>query len=223
MNFDSILEIAIDGYPDAFISGLAKAKADNYTVAESTLIKGVSRNGLFLKYVDEPEKTIPVCIAAVKNNGDAFQYVSEEDKGVSILEALHFSDPIPENNVAFEALKTNGASLRFMSDLSDNANICIFAAASNGCSVEYMSPNMLSTPDAFPIFQAAIKQTPFAIQFIKPEYFSNPEDYYTICKSAVERRGELLQHVVNPNAEVCEAAVRSNSYAIHWVPTTLSG
>jgi len=223
MNFDSILEIAIGGYPDAFISGLEKAKADNYIVSERTLIKGVSRNGLFLKYIDEPAKTIPVCIAAVKENGDAFQYVSEEDKGVSILEALQASDPLPQNNVALEALKTNGAALRFMSDLSDNANICIFAAASNGSSLEHMSPTMLATPAALPIFQAAIRQTPFAIEYIKPEYFSDIAEYYAICKSAVEKRGELLRHVVNPNAEVCEAAVRSNSYAIRWVPTTLSG
>lgn len=222
MNFDSILEIAISGYPDAFISGLQKAKEENYTISESTLIKGVSRNGLFLQYIDEPAKTIPVCIAAVKENGDAFQYVSEEDKGVSILEALQASDPLPENNVALEALKTNGAALRFMSDLSDNANICIFAARSNGSSLEHMSPVMLSTAAAVPIFQAAIEQTPFAIQHIKPEYFSDIADYYAICKSAVQRRGELLRYVINPNAEVCEAAVRSNSYAIQWVPTTLS-
>lgn len=222
MNFDSILEIAITGYPDAFICGLKKAKADNYIVSENTLIKGVSKNGLFLQHIDEPAKTLAVCIAAVKQNGDAFQFVSDEDKGISILEVLTQSDPLPENNVAFEAIKTNGAALRFMSDLSDNINICIFAAKSNGNSIEYMSPTMLSTPEALPIFQAVIEQSVFAIQYIKPEYFSNLEGYYAICKTAVKSRGELLQHVVNPNAEVCEEAVRSNSYAITWVPTNIS-
>jgi hypothetical protein len=222
MNFDSILEAAIDGYQDAFITGLEKAKAENYTISENTLIKGVRKNGLFLKYIDEPAKTIPVCIAAVKQNGDAFQFVSEEDKGISILEALQASDPFPENNVALEALKTNGAALKYMSDLSDNVNICIVAATSNGCSLEFMSPIMLSTAEALPIFQAAIKQTPFAIQYIKHIYFTNSSDYYSMCTSAVERRGELLQHVENPTAEVCLAAVQNNSYAIQWVPTSIS-
>ena len=131
-------------------------------------------------------------------------------------------DPLPENNVALEALKTNGAALRYMSDLSDNANICIFAARSNGCSLEYMSPTMLSAAEGLPILQAAINQTPFCIQYIKPEYFANQEDYYAICKTAVERRGELLQHVANPTAEVCLAAVQNNAYAIRWVPTSIS-
>lgn len=222
MNFDSILEAAIDGYSEAFPIGLQKAKQENYEIAESTLIKGVSKNGLFLQYIDEPAKTIAVCIAAVKQNGDAFQYVSEEDKGIQILEALQASDPFPDNNVALEALKTNGLSLKYMSDLSDNISICLLAANSNGCSLEYMSTTMLSKPEALPIFQAAIQQTPFAIQYVKLEYFSDPADYYAICKSAVERRGELLQHVTNPTAEVCLTAVQCNSYAIQWVPTTIS-
>ncbi len=222
MNFDSFLEIALDGYSDAFITGLKKAKEENYTVAESTLIKAVSKNGLYLEHIEEPAKTVAVCIAAVKQNGEAFQFVSEEDKGVSILEALQASDPFPENNVALEALKTNGISLKYMSDLSDNANICVLAAASCGESLQHMSPTMLSTPAALPIFQAAIRQSPFSIQHIKSAYFANSADYYALCKSAVERRGELLQHVTNPNAEVCEAAVKNNSYAIRWVPTTIS-
>ena len=110
-----------------------------------------------------------------------------------------------------------------MSDLSDNANICIFAARSNGCSLEYMSPTMLSTANGLPILEAAVAQTPFAIQYIKYEHFANQADYYAICKKAVENRGELLQYVYNPTSEVCVAAVQNNAYAIRWVPTNISG
>lgn len=223
MNFDSLLELALDSYSDAFITGLQKAKDENYKIAESTLIKAVSKNGLYLEYIDESLRTIPICIAAVQQNGDAFNFVSEEQKGISILEALNNSDPLPENNVALEALKTNGMSLRYMTDLSDNANICIFAAKSHGCSLEFMSPTMLATADGLPILQAAVNQTPFAIQYIKPEYFANKDDYYAICKIAVERRGELLQYVSNPTSDLCILAVQSNPYAIRWVPTNISG
>jgi hypothetical protein len=222
MNFDSLLEVALDGYSDAFITGLQKARDENYKIAESTLIKAVTKNGMYLEYIDESLRTIPICIAAVKQNGDAFNFVSEEQKGISILEALNHSDPLPENNVALEALKTNGMSLRYMSDLSDNANICIFAARSHGCSLEFMNPTMLATPEGLPILQAAINQTPFALQFIKSEYFANKDDYYAVCKTAVQSRGELLQYVSNPTCEICILAVQSNPYAIRWVPTCIS-
>lgn len=223
INYDTILETTIiQNMTDAFVIGLNKAYEENYTVSEATLIKGVQFNGIFIQYIREEDKTVPICLAAVKKNGDAFQFVPNSISGVAVADALSVSDPFPDDNIAIEALKTNGLALRFMSDLSDNPSICLLAAKSVGDSVQFMSPIMLSGEYGKGIMEAAIKNSPYTIKHIKKSYFTDLADYYSLALSAVKIRGELLEFVDTPTAEVCLEAVRANPFAIQFVPTNIS-
>ena len=221
MNFDTILENTLNIFPYAFISGLNKAKADNYTISEAVLCKGMQKNGLFLQYVREEDKSHTVCLEAVKQNGLSFQYASKNLSDVALADALGATDPLPINNVAVEALKSNGMALQFMPDLSDNPNICLVAASSAGDSLQYMSPVMLAGSYGLGIMQSAIENSPFSIIHIKKSYIANDADYYTLCTTAVKRRGELLQYVECPTVDICNDAVKANSYAIQFVPTNI--
>jgi hypothetical protein len=221
MNYDTILEQTLGVFPDAFITGLYKANADNYSVSEATLCKGMQTNGLFLQYVREQDRNQNVCLDAVKQNGMAFPYVPNTVSGVAVVDALAASDPLPPDNIAIAALSSNGLALQFMPDLSDNPSVCLVAATSAGDSLQYMSPVMLASSYGLNIMQKAIQQTPFCIIYIKKSYFSNEADYYSLCTSAVSRRGELLQYVDCPTANVCNIAVQANPYAIQFVPTNI--
>ena len=224
INYDTILETTIiQNNTDAFVIGLHKAYEDNYNVSEATLIKGMQFNGMYLQYVREEDKSVPICLAAVKKNGDAFQYVPNSISGVAVADALTVSDPFPNDNIAIEALKTHGLALRYMSDLSDNPSICLLAANSVGDSVQFMSPTMLSGEYGKGIMESAIKNAPYAIKYIKKSYFTNIVDYYSMALSAVKIRGELLEFVDTPTAEVCLEAVRANPFAIKFVSTSISG
>lgn len=221
MNFDTILDQTLNMFPDAFITGLNKANADNYSISESTLCKGMSTNGMFLQYVREQDKSHNVCLAAVKQNGMSFPYVPESQSGVAIADALSATDPLPIDNVAIEALKSNGLALQFMPDLSDNPNICLVAANSAGDSLQYMNPIMLSGSYGLGIMQSAVNNSPFSIVYIKKSYIPNDTDYYALCTTVVKRRGELLQYVDCPTLDICNEAVKSNPYAIQFVPTNI--
>lgn len=221
MNFDTILEQTLNTFPDAFVTGLNKANTDNYTVSESTLCKGMSTNGMFLQYVREQDRSHNVCLAAVKQNGMSFCYVPQSQSGVAVADALSASDPLPEDNVAIEALKSNGLALQFMPDLSDNPSICLVAASSAGDSLQYMNPAMLAGSYGLAIMQSAVNNSPFSIIYIKKSYIPNDADYYALCTNVVKRRGELLQYVDCPTADVCNDAVKANPYAIQFVPTNI--
>ena len=221
MNYDTILEQTLSVFPDAFITGLNKANMANYTVSESTLCKGMRTNGMFLQYVREQDRSHNVCIDAVKQNGMSFPYVPASQSGVAVADALSATDPLPADNVAIEALKSNGLALQFMPDLSDNPSICLVAASSSGDSLQYMNPAILAGSYGLGIMQSAINNSPFSIIYIKKSYITNDTDYYALCTNVVKRRGELLQYVDCPTADVCNDAVKSNPYAIQFVPTNI--
>ena len=48
-------------------------------------------------------------------------------------------------------------------------------------------------------------------------------DYYQVALNAVKNRGELIEYVENPTAELCMEAVKNNPYAILKISTDISG
>lgn len=229
IDYNDLIEESLDNWYDTFISIINYTKEKNFPIRESTLIKSVQQSGLFLEYIDASMQTFNIAYAAVSQNGNAYQYVKPELKYIqphTDLNALDNMNTVFElmpNSIELRALNTSGCVLRHMPDLSNNKIIAEIASKSDGLAIQYISQELLTSHTINNVFNQATLNNPYSIMYIKSNYFSNINDYYQFALNAVKNRGELIEYVENPTAELCMEAVKNNPYAILKIATNISG
>ena len=127
-----------------------------------------------------------------------------------------FSDNL---QIAFINLQENSYILTFIKP--QTYSLCLQAVKINGNALRYVkeqafelqTPNGCNTIWYEEICVEAIKQTAYAIQYVKTDIYG----YHSICLIAVKINGLVLLFIKNPTPEICLAAVQQDGRSLEYV------
>ena len=159
----------------------------------------LEKDGMKLATVDEADKTVDVCRAALVQNGIALQFVPEGMRDMYLCQ---------------KALRTTGLALQFVPDSLRSRAVCMLALRHDGLALQFV-PEETRDKDAC---LTAVTQNSLALQFVPKEHVDEK-----LCTHAMRMDGRALEFV--PEAlrtpMMCFEACRTNGMALSFVPDDL--
>ena len=175
-------------------NALYRVSKENRTM--EMCLAAVKKNGLALNHVPKGLKTIEMCFIAVQNDGGALRYVPKKLKTI-------------DNCLA--AVQTHGYMLEYVPDELRTAEVCLAAVQNYGCSLYYVPKELRSRE----VCLAAVQSSSDALMHV-PKKQKTIEIYL----AAVQKCGFTLEYVPDElkTPEICLAAVNNENYALEYVP-----
>ncbi len=159
----------------------------------------LEENGMKLASVDEADRTVEVCRAALIQNGMALQYVPEDMRDMYLCQ---------------KALRTTGLALQYVPMSLRSRPVCLLALRHDGLALQYVPEDLRDAA----VCRTAILQNSCALHYVPEELLSQE-----MCTYAMRVDGRALEFV--PDAlktpELCFEACRTNGLALAWVPEPL--
>ena len=159
----------------------------------------LEKDGMKLATVDEADRCIDICRAALVQNGMALQFVPEGMRDMYLCQ---------------KALRTTGLALQFVPDSLRSKAVCMLALRHDGLALQYV-PEKTRDRD---VCRTAVTQDSLALQFV-PEELVDEE----LCTHAMRVDGRALEFVpMNLRTPMmCFEACRTNGMALEFVPDEL--
>ena len=145
-------------------------------------LERIRRDGVLLRYVEVENKTVEMCLEAVKENSYALRYIKEPTNELC-LEAVrnngyalqYINNPTEE--MCLEAVKNSGDALAYIKNPTEE--VCMEAVKKYGQALRYVKNPTKKT------CLEAVKQSGYALQYVPLEFlkddlteidYSNPLD-----------------------------------------------
>lgn len=160
----------------------------------------LEEDGMKLASLEEADRTVEVCRAALIQNGLALQFVPEDMRDMYLCQ---------------KALRTTGLALQFVPDSLRSRPVCLLAVRHDGLALQFVPDELRSEAE---VCRTAILQNSCALRYV-PEALLNEE----MCLYAVRVDGRALEFVPEElrTPELCFEACRTNGLALAWVPEHL--